>query len=185
MILSRDWLVLQGFTRVLVTTWGHDPTSVVVSNLLLTVNDALTHSAVLVQVRASPLTPSHPHTLTVPQAHGWREDGEEEWIAFPFDQTDQSASSLLDHPRLRRLQEKVDLTHTCGYITLLKSGAPPSHHHQPPHPHPSQQTANRHKQEAEISEFLEDLRELGIGEGETAHTSRETGTSEWSQGGGG
>ncbi len=33
------------------TTWGHDPAVVLVSNLLLTVNDALTHSAVLVQVR--------------------------------------------------------------------------------------------------------------------------------------
>lgn len=41
---------MQQYTRVLVTTWGHDPTSVFVSNLLLTVNDALTHSAVLIQV---------------------------------------------------------------------------------------------------------------------------------------
>ena len=41
----------QGYHRVLVTSWGHDPTSVYVSNLLLTVNDALTHSAVLIQVR--------------------------------------------------------------------------------------------------------------------------------------
>ena len=40
----------QGYHRVLVTSWGHDPTSVYVSNLLLTVNDALTHSAVLIQV---------------------------------------------------------------------------------------------------------------------------------------
>ncbi len=43
--------LLQGYSRVVVTTWGHDPTVVLVSNLLLTVNDALTHSAVLVQVR--------------------------------------------------------------------------------------------------------------------------------------
>ncbi len=42
--------LVQGYTRVLVTTWGHDPTSVFVSNLLLTVNDALTHSSVLIQV---------------------------------------------------------------------------------------------------------------------------------------
>jgi len=38
---------------VLVTTWGHDPTIVYVSNLLLTVNDALTHSAVFIQVRGT------------------------------------------------------------------------------------------------------------------------------------
>ncbi len=42
---------VQQYSRVLVTTWGHDPTSVFVSNLLLTVNDALTHSAVLIQVK--------------------------------------------------------------------------------------------------------------------------------------
>lgn len=42
--------VSQGYSRLLVTTWGHDPTVVFISNILLTINDALTHSAVLVQV---------------------------------------------------------------------------------------------------------------------------------------
>lgn len=47
---DRVCLRLQGYSRVVVTTWGHDPAVVLLSNLLLTVNDALTHSAVLVQV---------------------------------------------------------------------------------------------------------------------------------------
>ncbi|XP_064382636.1 protein FAM91A1-like isoform X2 [Halichondria panicea] len=49
--LRRLPALIKGYSRVVVTTWGHDPTVVLVSNLLLTVNDALTHSAVLVQVR--------------------------------------------------------------------------------------------------------------------------------------
>ena len=32
------------------TSWGHDGAIVSVTNLLITLNDALTHSAVLVQV---------------------------------------------------------------------------------------------------------------------------------------
>lgn len=34
----------------MITTWGHDPGIVPVSNVLLALNDALSHSAVLVQV---------------------------------------------------------------------------------------------------------------------------------------
>jgi len=33
-----------------VTTWGHDPAIISTSNILLTLNDALSHSAILVQV---------------------------------------------------------------------------------------------------------------------------------------
>ena len=44
-------LILQDFDRLLITTWGHDPGVVATSNALLTINDALAHSAVLIQVR--------------------------------------------------------------------------------------------------------------------------------------
>lgn len=40
----------QGCKKVLMTSWGHDGAIVSVTNLLITLNDALTHSAVLVQV---------------------------------------------------------------------------------------------------------------------------------------
>ena len=103
----------QGYSRVLVTTWGHDPTSVFASNLLLTVNDALTHSAVLIQVslQQSPFPPHHsshpptlpptlPHSLpptllppshppTLHQGHGWKNDGEIQHIPFPFDRDEE------------------------------------------------------------------------------------------------
>ena len=42
--------ILQDYESLLITTWGHDPGIVPVSNVLLALNDALSHSAVLVQV---------------------------------------------------------------------------------------------------------------------------------------
>lgn len=38
------------FDKVLVTTWGHDPGVLPVANIVVTLNDALCHSSVLVQV---------------------------------------------------------------------------------------------------------------------------------------
>ena len=69
---SRMFLLCQGYHRVLVTSWGHDPTSVYLSNLLLTVNDALTHSAVLIQV---PHHNSYPHSPSLFLAGHWMEGG--------------------------------------------------------------------------------------------------------------
>ncbi|KAJ7374964.1 hypothetical protein OS493_001689 [Desmophyllum pertusum] len=47
------WLpkIFEDYERLMITTWGHDPGIVPVSNVLLALNDALSHSAVLVQVR--------------------------------------------------------------------------------------------------------------------------------------
>ena len=52
---NQDWIkffVFQDYERLMITTWGHDPGIVPVSNVLLALNDALSHSAVLVQVRS-------------------------------------------------------------------------------------------------------------------------------------
>lgn len=59
-------LVFQEYERLLVTTWGHDPGVIATSNILLTINDALTHSAVLVQ------------------AHGLTSEGETVFVPFPL-----------------------------------------------------------------------------------------------------
>lgn len=72
------------------TTWGHDPAVVLVSNLLLTVNDALTHSAVLVQVCVVCVCLCVCEVLYIsPQGHGWREEGQELTVPFPFDRDDE------------------------------------------------------------------------------------------------
>lgn len=45
--------VFQGYDRLLITSWGHDPGVVPTSNVLTMLNDALTHSAVLIQVQSA------------------------------------------------------------------------------------------------------------------------------------
>ncbi|XP_038057163.1 protein FAM91A1-like isoform X1 [Patiria miniata] len=116
--------IFQDYDRLLITTWGHDPGLVATSNALLTINDALAHSAVLIQ------------------GHGWLTDGRTFHIPFPLNEDQGKISSTLKsmehHPTVRSLAKILDLKHTCGYITLLNSGKPrdriPSGH---PSPHPT------------------------------------------------
>ncbi|XP_075873440.1 protein FAM91A1 [Nelusetta ayraudi] len=99
--------IFQVYDRLLITSWGHDPGVVPTSNVLTMLNDALTHSAVLIQ------------------GHGVHGHGETVHIPFPFDQEDLKAefsySNMCSHKSLRTLKEQVDLEHQCGYITMLNS----------------------------------------------------------------
>ncbi|XP_034981124.2 protein FAM91A1 [Zootoca vivipara] len=103
--------IFQGYDRLLITSWGHDPGVVPTSNVLTMLNDALTHSAVLIQ------------------GHGMRGMGETVHMPFPFDETelqgDFSRLNMGVHKALRILREKMDLQHFCGYVTMLN---PFSHH---------------------------------------------------------
>lgn len=106
--LRRLPAVFEEYDRLLITTWGHDPGIVATSNALLTINDALSHSAVLMQ------------------AHGWLTDGETVSIPFPLNEEEQKESLSLNqmqcHPTVSQLASLVDLYHCCGVITLLKTG---------------------------------------------------------------
>ncbi|KAK3508445.1 hypothetical protein QTP70_029433 [Hemibagrus guttatus] len=97
--------IFQAYDRLLITSWGHDPGVVPASNVLTMLNDALTHSAVLIQ------------------GHGMHGHGETVHIPFPFDEEDFkgefSYSNMCAHKALKVLREKVDLEHQCGYITML------------------------------------------------------------------
>ncbi|XP_047239885.1 protein FAM91A1 isoform X1 [Girardinichthys multiradiatus] len=99
--------IFQAFDRLLITSWGHDPGVVPTSNVLTMLNDALTHSAVLIQ------------------GHGMHGHGETVHIPFPFDEEDLkgefSYSNMCVHKALLKLKEHVDLEHQCGYITMLNS----------------------------------------------------------------
>ncbi|XP_030074732.1 protein FAM91A1 isoform X2 [Microcaecilia unicolor] len=102
--------IFQGYDRLLITSWGHDPGVVPTSNVLTMLNDALTHSAVLIQ------------------GHGMSGIGETVHVSFPLDETElQGEFSRLNmgaHRALRILQEKVDLQHFCGYISMLNPSRP-------------------------------------------------------------
>uniref|UniRef100_A0A672SJ48 FAM91 N-terminal domain-containing protein n=1 Tax=Sinocyclocheilus grahami TaxID=75366 RepID=A0A672SJ48_SINGR len=95
----------QAYDRLLITSWGHDPGVVPTSNVLTMLNDALTHSAVLIQ------------------GHGMHGHGETVYVPFPFDDEDLKAefsySNMCAHKALKILRDKVDLEHQCGYITML------------------------------------------------------------------
>ncbi|TDH04120.1 hypothetical protein EPR50_G00149160 [Perca flavescens] len=99
--------LFQVYDRLLITSWGHDPGVVPTSNVLTMLNDALTHSAVLIQ------------------GHGMHGHGETVHIPFPFDAEDLkgefSYSNMCVHKALKKLKENVDLEHQCGYITMLNS----------------------------------------------------------------
>ncbi|EDO47478.1 predicted protein [Nematostella vectensis] len=101
------WLpaIFEDYERLLITTWGHDPGIVPVSNVLLALNDALSHSAVLVQ------------------AHGVHSEGKVINISFPLDKTEGefSMDNLSAHPAIRELAKNLDLEHTCGYVSLLNT----------------------------------------------------------------
>nr|XP_019964332.1 PREDICTED: protein FAM91A1 [Paralichthys olivaceus] len=99
--------IFQAYDRLLITSWGHDPGVVPTSNVLTMLNDALTHSAVLIQ------------------GHGMHGHGETVHIPFPFDEEDLKGdftySNMCVHKALQKLKEQVDLEHQCGYITMLNS----------------------------------------------------------------
>ena len=76
---------------------------------------------------------------------------------------------LVNHPSLRRLEERTNLNHSCGYVTLLQSGLPSevkkkqrkaSKAVQPLKKEPMAESEGN----PEIAEFLDDLKELGIGD---------------------
>ncbi|CAH1253642.1 FAM91A1 [Branchiostoma lanceolatum] len=106
--LRRLPSVFQEYDRLLITTWGHDPGVVATSNVLLTLNDALTHSAVLIQ------------------AHGLYTDGETEYVPFPLEDAGDkvlfSRNMMQAHYAVQKLSSQLDLSHTCGYVTMLKTG---------------------------------------------------------------
>ncbi|KAL0629709.1 Protein FAM91A1 [Plecturocebus cupreus] len=69
--------IFQSYDRLLITSWGHDPGVVPISNVLMMLNDALTHSAVLIQ------------------GHGLHAIGETVHVPFAFDETELQGASLL------------------------------------------------------------------------------------------
>lgn len=97
------------FDKLFVTTWGHDPVVLPVANIIFTLNDALCHSAVLVQ--------------------GYRNHRGAETVLVPFPLkhhltpvANRLNSKYLDwngHPAIQKLADQVDLVHNCGFITML------------------------------------------------------------------
>uniref|UniRef100_A0A2I3GXG5 FAM91 N-terminal domain-containing protein n=1 Tax=Nomascus leucogenys TaxID=61853 RepID=A0A2I3GXG5_NOMLE len=101
--------IFQSYDRLLITSWGHDPGVVPTSNVLTMLNDALTHSAVLIQ------------------GHGLHGIGEIVHVPFPFDETELQGEftrvNMGVHKALQILRNRVDLQHLCGYVTMLNASS--------------------------------------------------------------
>ncbi|XP_062506716.1 protein FAM91A1-like isoform X2 [Corticium candelabrum] len=97
--------VFQEYELLLMTSWGHDSAVVPTSNALLSANEALTHAPVLIQ------------------AFGYDTDGQVVHIAFPLEEEDLiQGCGLLSHSMFKKLPHCIDLTHSCGYLSMLWTG---------------------------------------------------------------
>lgn len=99
--------IFRDHEKLLVTTWAHDPSTVQMSNALPILNDALCHSAVLVQGQGS-----------VADFY---------YIPFPLHSSsniDNDCShkntNFESHCAIRLLSKELDLKHNCGYITMMR-----------------------------------------------------------------
>lgn len=133
------------YDRLLITSWGHDPGVVPTSNVLTMLNDALTHSAVLIQVSSDKLDLYFQIIMCVffsvsvltcrafavkllcinietvfvcnPQGHGMHGHGETVHIPFPFDEEDMKGGEILP---LHEAVTYLILRHACLMLQLLK-----------------------------------------------------------------
>lgn len=122
---------LTKYGTLLIHHWTRDPTCVGLHNALNIINEALTQSPVLVQ--AYPMPPVCGNLI----------NGEEKsFVPFPFNETNKiidptsTESHELELQKLnlndqldlenclaiKKLRECLDLSHLCGYVTLLKTG---------------------------------------------------------------
>lgn len=84
------------------TSWGHDPSEIPVTGALTMILDALQHSPILVQ----------------PICNSGQSEAKTKMLPFPAGKDD-SSKFWQTLPELRLLYDDLDLSHTCGYVTLL------------------------------------------------------------------
>ncbi len=100
--LRRLPSVFHRFDRILITPWGHDSGLTPSSNALMVLNEALTHSALMIQGYGIPQLRDTFH------------------VTFPFQSEQQDFWT--NHPVVQRLQKELDLQNSCGFITMVNLG---------------------------------------------------------------
>lgn len=103
-----------GYSRLLVTSWLHDPAVIPVANVMH-VNAALQYSPVLIQAYGV-----HHPALTAITPFPFRPD------VSSKGQGESPSANLKwkTHPAVRNLSGLVDLEHNCGYLTFANIGVP-------------------------------------------------------------
>jgi len=106
--ISRLPKIFDNYNRLLVTTWGHDPSDIPINGALALLMEALQHSAVLVQAYSSA------ETTACQVRH----------VPFPLSANDQGRleKDLLNWKQKdgkELLPSTIDIKNCCGYISLL------------------------------------------------------------------
>ena len=141
---SRLPKIFNKCTKLLVTSWGNEPSIIPVGGALSMLLDALQHSPVLIQAYAAEPINSNVNTFVpvrnIPFEHpqgvedvrGGKSsiDGKSEFLTtttlpFPIKMSENKLDKSCDkdwatkHPCLEKLTSTIDIEHSCGYITLI------------------------------------------------------------------
>lgn len=136
--LNRLPAVFSNYETLLINHWNREPTCVSINNALNTINDALTHSPLLVQ--AYPIQPvggnliNSEEKVFVPLPIGSNIDQTDLHPDTTMEKSDLDGSNLLKKPdsnneseqleqapAVIKLNQCINLRRLCGYITLLRS----------------------------------------------------------------
>lgn len=98
---------LKPFEKYLVTTWNHEPTFISNVNILLSINDALLHSAVLIQAFSNEIQSNRDDQTRIRH------------VPFPFENDENPKNIEL-------LSNHIDLQNISGYVSLLNFSSNPN-----------------------------------------------------------
>ena len=98
--LRRLPAIFNQFDRILITPWGHDSGLVSSFNSLVMLNEALTHSALMIQ------------------GYGSNREHDKMHVAFPFVEDDEM-DHWKNHSVVQRVCKALDLQNSCGFITMI------------------------------------------------------------------
>ena len=110
--LRRLPSVFHRFDRILLTPWGHDSGLVPAPNALVVLNEALTHSALMIQGYGAQRTQDKFH------------------VSFPFydqNSSDVEAHFWQNHPVVQRVHKELDLQNCCGFISMVNLSLEQNH----------------------------------------------------------
>ncbi|KRY83778.1 Protein FAM91A1, partial [Trichinella pseudospiralis] len=118
------------YSHLLVTSWAHDPTIITINSCLITINEMLQHNAVFVQATNCSLEDLQILHIPFPECMQKRivdqdstTTGEKFNICrVEIDRDEVVSGPLEQHPYFWKIVELLDLTVTCGYVTMIRIG---------------------------------------------------------------
>ncbi|KRZ71440.1 Protein FAM91A1 [Trichinella papuae] len=106
------------YSHLIVTSWAHDPTIITINSCLITINEMLQHNAVFVQATNCSLEDLQILHIPFPEYV--------QKCTVDKDSTTTTTTTtrgpLEQHPYFWKIIELLDLTVSCGYVTMIRIG---------------------------------------------------------------